>query len=101
MQTRAIFLVVLLAVVSCPLATNPAIAQTATNVSILQDASSDAKAKVELGLAYITGSTGEQNYRKAAEILHAAADLGSPDGKFALAYLFEHGKGVPTDYGQA
>lgn len=61
----------------------------------------DAQAEYCLGMAYISRTEVACDYRQAIKWQRAAAAQGLPDAQFALAYLYEEGKGTRKDYREA
>ena len=58
----------------------------------------DAMANYQLGNSYMKGRGVSLDYSEAAKYLRAAAEQGLPEGEVALAYLYEHGEGVPRTW---
>src|ERR1700735_291832 len=80
----------------------PRQAQTSTNsqeVTALEQRakSGDAKAQVQLGLAYATGDGIPQNEAESVKWFRKAADQGEPHAQYNLAAMYVQGLGVSKD----
>jgi TPR repeat protein len=81
-------------------------AQTSANgqeVSALEQKakSGDAKAQVQLGLAYATGDGIPQNEAESVKWFRMAADQGDAGGEYYLSEMYATGRGVPVDFAEA
>jgi TPR repeat protein len=61
----------------------------------------DARAQVQLGLAYLTGAGVGADDAEAAKWFRKAADQDDPDGERYLAEMYAGGRGVPADNAEA
>ncbi len=61
----------------------------------------DADSALELGGLYYDGRIGEQNFTKAVELYHKAADMGSREAVECLGYCYYYGRNIPIDYAKA
>jgi TPR repeat protein len=63
--------------------------------------SGDAKAQVQLGLAYAAGDGVPQNEAESVKWFRMAADQGDASGEYFLGELYATGRGVPVDFAEA
>ena len=78
-------------------------APSATDIHVLAQRAEkgDAEAEYELGRAYQSGSSVQQNYAEAARWYRKAAEQGNTDARFSLAEMYFEGLGVAKNYGEA
>ena len=61
----------------------------------------DAKAQVDLGVAYCNGTGVVADYKEAAKWFRKAAEQGNADGQYKLGVCYYSGIGVPKDQAEA